>query len=93
MTLIKATDQVYIIKEKLAQLDQSLLQELPTMPSILKEIHSILKKDPTTVTLLSEEDCSTIIKGLKKQTGTEIAVAALKKKGKKPLSQITLDDL
>lgn len=83
------------IKSKLALLEESLLAANPNMPVVLREIHSILKKDPEVVTILSEEDVSLIVRGLKKQTNTEIATKVAKKKmgSKKALSKITVDDL
>lgn len=85
--------QAYEIKEKLAELEQSLLNKTPNMPTLLRVIHSQLKKDPAIVTLLSEEECSILVQGLKKQTSTEIAVAAVKKGGKKAMSKMTVADL
>lgn len=85
-------NQAFEVQEKLAQLEQALLANTPTMPTLLREIHRTLKNDPDIVTLLSEEDCSILVRGLKKQTATEIATTA-NKKTKKPMSKMTLSDL
>ena len=90
--MTEATDQTFIIKEKLANLEQSLLDGTPNMPVLLRDIHRELKADPDTVTLLTEEECATLVKGLKKQTSTEIATKAVKST-KKAASKITVDDL
>lgn len=79
------------IKEKVLSLEQSLLSQHPTMPSLLKEIWVTLKKNPDQVTLLSEEDIGIIVRGLKKQTAVEIATTALKKKTS--LKSLTIDML
>jgi hypothetical protein len=86
-------DQAFIVREKLAQLETILNEKAPGLPTLLRDIHSTLKKDPDVVTLLSEEECSILVNGLKKQMSTEIATSALKSKPKKALKQMTLDDL
>lgn len=88
-----ANSQAYEVKEKLAQLEVALLEDTPSMPSLLRDIHRTLKADPDTVTLLSEEECCILVRGLKKQTATEIATTAAKKKPKKAISKMTIDDL
>ena len=85
--------QAFEIKEKLAQLENALLESLPTMPTLLRDIHRSLKNDPDTVTLLTEEECGILVLGLKKQTATEIATKVIKAKPKKALSKLTVDDL
>lgn len=88
-----STTQAFEVKEKLAQLEEALLQQLPTMPSLLRDIHRSLKNDPDTVTLLTEEECAILVNGLKKQTNTAIATTALKTPRKKAMSKMTVDDL
>lgn len=80
------------VKEKLARLQNALLTAHPTMPTLLREIHSNLKMDPAVVTLFSEEDIAIVVNGLKRQTATEIAVAAIGKKGPKSGKKASLDD-
>ena len=82
------TQQGFEIKEKLATLEASLLEQSPGMANLLRDIHKILKQDPDLVTILSEEDCSILVRGLKKQTATNIATAALKKGGKKAMTKM-----
>lgn len=86
------TTQAYDIQEKLAQLEHALLERLPEMPTLLRSIHRQLKKDPEVVTLMSEDECCMLVKGLVKQTSTVIATSALKSKTKSQ-SSMTVDDL
>lgn len=87
------SDQAFVIREKLAQLDEDLNNQSPGIAILLRTIHTELKKDPDVVTLLSEEECSVLVRGLKKQTSTEIATAALKSKPRKSMKkmQVGLD--
>jgi hypothetical protein len=83
------TDQSYQIKEKLASLEEALLSRSPEMPTLLRTIHSQLKKDPDLVTILSPEECSVLVRGLVKQTGINIAATTVKKKsGSKAMSKM-----
>ncbi len=86
-------DQAYQVREKLAQLEEALLSKTPNMPTLLRDIHRELKADPDVVTLLSEEECSILVRGLKKQTATVIATSAVKKGTKKAMSKMTVSDL
>ena len=79
------------LQMKIASLQNAILTAHPTMPILLKEIHTILKNDPSNVTLLSEDDISVIVSGLKLQTKTEIAAATMKKKTS--LKNVGLADL
>ena len=81
------------ISEKILQLKESLLSQHPQMPSLLRDIHKTLKENPDCVTLLSEEEVGVIVNGLKRQTQTEIATAAIKSTPKKSLKSLTLADL
>ena len=87
------TDTAFSIREKLAQLEEALTASTPNMPVLLRDIHRELKADPDVVTILSDEECSILVRGLKKQTSTEIATKAIKKTTKKAASRITVDDL
>ena len=86
-------NQAFEVQEKLAALEIALLEKLPTMPSLLRDIHRSLKDDPDTVTLLTEEECSILVNGLKAQTRVEIATKVSRAKPKKALSKMTVDDL
>lgn len=88
-------NQAYEIREKLAELEEALLSTTPNMATLLRDIHRSLKKDPDVVTLLSEEDCSILVRGLKKQTNVTIATSVVKKGAgtKKAISKLTVADL
>ena len=79
------------LQMKISSLQDAILAAHPTMPILLREIHTILKNDPVVVTLLSEEDIAIIVSGLKQQTKTEITQSALKKKSS--LKNTSLADL
>ncbi len=88
-----STDQAFQVREKLATLEAALLDDTPNIPILLRDIHSTLKQDPDVVTILTEEECAILVKGLKKQTATEIATKAVKKTSKKAMSKMTIGDL
>jgi len=87
------SNQAFEVREKLASLEAALLAKTPDMPTLLRAIHKNLKADPDVVTLLSEEECSILVRGLKEVTKTTIAAKALKKGAKKALGKMTVDDL
>jgi len=64
--------------DKVIELQTSLLDRHPRMPGLLREIHTALRAQPENVTLLSEDQISVIVNGLKVQTGVEFAAAATK---------------
>jgi len=88
-----STDQTYLVREKLATLEDMLVSKVPNIAVLLRDIHTTLKDDPDTVTLLSEAECNILVRGLMKQTATVIATAALKKSNKKSLKSLTVADL
>lgn len=79
------------LQMKISSLQNAILSAHPTLPILLREIHTILKNDPSNVTLLSEEDIAILVSGLKQQTKTEITQAAMKKKTS--LKNVGLADL
>lgn len=85
----------YDVKEKLARLEDALKADTPNMPTLLRDIHRVLKQDPDVVTILEEEECAILVRALKKQTNMSIATTAIKKSksGSKPLKKLTIDDL
>jgi len=85
-------DPAYEVREKLAQLEESLLQATPNIATLLRDIHRTLKADPDIVTILSESEVSVLVNGLKKHTNIEIAVAAVKRKPKKSLKSLGVSD-
>lgn len=80
------------IKEKVLSLQEALLSQHPTMPTLLRDIWQTLKANPEQVTLLEEEDIGVIVNGLKLQAKQEIATVALKTKTKS-IKQLSLADL
>jgi hypothetical protein len=61
------------LKNKIAELSNAILSRHPTMPTLLREIHTTLRKQPENVTLLSDEDIAIIVRGLENQTNTYLA--------------------
>ena len=87
-----------IMSANLLALEAALLEDTPNIRTLLKVIHSTLQKNPATVTLLTPEECSLVVRGLQVQTKTEIASTLVKeakkaKKGGKAASKIAADDL
>ena len=80
------------IQMKIAELETAILNAHPTLPILLREIHTVLKNDPDTVTLLSPEEIATVVAGLKRQTQVEITNATMKKKTTS-LKNVSLADL
>ena len=83
------TTPAFILKEKVASLEAALLSAHPTIPTLLREIHTALRAQPETVTLLSEEEISVLVRGLQKQTGVFLA-ESVTKSAKKPGSVAAL---
>jgi hypothetical protein len=82
------------IREQLLKLQEAIHTSHPTMPVLLRQIHTVLREDPETVTILTEEEIGIIVTGLKKQTGTEITTAMVKgTKTTKTLKKMSVDDL
>ena len=80
------------IKESISTLQQQLLSQHPQLPTLLRTIHTALRKDPALVTTLSEEEIGVIVRGLMNQTQTVIA-SAIVKGSKKKAASIELEDL
>lgn len=81
------------VQANIAEMEQILNDKTPGLPNLLRTIHTQLKKDPEVVTILTDDEAATIIRGLKEHTGQEIAAAAMKSKPKKSLKNTTVDDL
>jgi len=79
------------LAEKLASLENLIKEKHPRMPTLLQEIHSALRQQPENVILLSEEEISSIVEGLKIQTGVAFAQAAVAGKGSSKKKFITVD--
>ena len=63
--------------DKVSALQEALLSRHPSMPGLLREIHSVSRSQPENVTLLNEDQISIIVNGLKEQTGVVFAKAAM----------------
>lgn len=74
------------LSEKVGTLKDAILSRHPTLPTLLREIHTTLMKYPEQVTLLSEQEISVIVSGLSVQTGITFAAAATKPAGVKSLA-------
>jgi len=87
-------NQAEQLQESIASLQEALISANPGMPTMLRTIHKALQADPAIVTVLTPEECGTIVAGLMKQTNTIIAASAVKSKGvSKKLKNVSLDDL
>jgi hypothetical protein len=69
----------HLLELKIAELEQAILNKHPSMATGLRDIHRTLLQHPENVTLLSPEEVGVLVRGLKLQTNTHIAVAAVKK--------------
>lgn len=87
------SDNMVVVREQIASLQEALLSAHPTMPILLREIHKTLKADPEVVTLLSEEEIGVVVNGLSKQTQTTIATSLATGKKGKSIKSIGISDL
>jgi hypothetical protein len=80
---------------KIEELEAAILAKHPTMPTLLREIHMQIKKDPALVTVLSPEEISKIVRGLQAQTATTLAASVSKPNAaaKAKLKNVTAEDL
>lgn len=86
--------QEYIrIKNSISELNDALIQQVPNIAHLLRDIHAQLREDKSVVTILTEEEIGVITLGLRRHTSTEIATTAPKTAAKKALSRVTTDDL
>lgn len=86
-------DPVYMeLASQLDTLEQALLAAHPSMPTLLRQIHAGLLKNPAAIHSLDDEQIAVLISGLKSYTATEIIAKAPAKK--KPAKEnLSLDDL
>jgi hypothetical protein len=80
------TGPAFQLKERVASLATAILERHPTMPTLLREIHTTLSKYPEQVTLLEEDEINIIVSGLSVQTNTTFATAATKPAAAKSLA-------
>ncbi len=77
-----------------ASLQESLLSNNPTMPTLLREIHTKLMNDPDVVTLVTEAEIKLVVSGLSKLTAVKFAESLSKStKVSKSLKNANLDIL
>lgn len=76
---------------KIENLEAQILAAHPSLPLLLRQIHTLIKENPATVTVLTEEQIGIIVSGLKIQTKTELVSASLKKTTVKSLKSATID--
>jgi hypothetical protein len=75
------------VQETISELQEKLLSAHPEMPVLLRKIHTKLKADPALVTLLTEEEISQIVNGLKHVTNIQLTSSTTKKESRdKPAS-------
>jgi hypothetical protein len=72
------TGPAYQLREKVAALADTILSKHPSMPTLLREIHTTLSKYPEQVSLLEESEIQIIVSGLSVQTNVAFAAAATK---------------
>jgi len=72
----------FVLKEQIAQLSNMLLEKHPGMPTLLREIHTALTKQPENILLLNEEDMNKIVQGLEVQTNSYLAASIVKSEPK-----------
>jgi hypothetical protein len=82
-----------IISLKITELQSAVTSSLPSMPTLLRDIHSNLRNDPEIVTLLSPQQVAIIVSGLSKQTQTTITTQVLSGSKGKSLKKISVDDI
>ena len=61
------------LQEKIQSLQNAILDKHPTMPTLLREIHIALRKQPENVVILSEDQIGIIVRGLEVQTNIFLA--------------------
>lgn len=66
-----------ILKSRVAELEQALLSKHPSMPTLLREIHTALKQQPENMLLLTDDEANKIFQGLEVQTNTHLVQAAV----------------
>ena len=74
------------LSEKVSALSEAILVRHPTMPTLLREIHTTLRSYPEQVTLLSESEIQVIVSGLSVQTNVAFAASASKPAAAKSLT-------
>lgn len=81
------------IQNNILQLREALVSAYPQIPSLLQTIHRQLKADPEVTTLLTEEEISIVVNGLKRQTATELVTKTSSAAKTSRIKSVTADDL
>lgn len=84
--LTSDTGPAYQLKEKVASLAEAILAKHPTMPTLLREIHTTISKYPEQVSLIDESEIQIIVSGLSVQTNIAFATAVTKPAAAKSLT-------
>ena len=86
-------NQAEHIALKIAELEQAMLSAHPMMPNYLKQIHAELLKAPELVHIMTNEQRSTLVSALEKQTGASVFTALkAKKPSAKSMATASLED-
>lgn len=93
---VDLTPQQYIVVEKIEMIKSLLQQQNPMMETLLKQVHTALKRDPELIHFLQPDQIGAVVKGCMEVAKVVIVAASVKKTttvaGKK-LSQLTLSDI
>ena len=65
-----STNLPFELAEKVFSLSAMIIDKHPQLPTLLRDIHTALRKQPENVTLMSEEEICIIVSALKVQTNT-----------------------
>ena len=78
--------------KRIQELSAALLTQHPSLPVLLRDIHKRLRDDPNIVTILTEEEITTIVSGYKTHTQITSIATQMATKGK-ALKNISVDDI
>lgn len=81
------------LHSKVIELKDMLEKQNPGMEMWLRDIHMNLQKDESLVQVISEEELGIIVHSLEVKAKIKIVSDIKNSKNKKPLSQLSLDDL
>lgn len=81
------------LHSKVIELKDMLEKQNPGMEMWLRDIHMNLQKDESLVQVISEEELGIIVRSLEVKAKIKIVSDIKNSKNKKPLSQLSLDDL
>lgn len=80
------------LQDKLISLEEALESEIPSYAIHLRDIQKMIQADPNQVTILSDQEMSVIVSGLKKLRDVSF-VSSKKQTEKKKISSFTLEDI